>query len=563
MGTKRRGPGSFSDESARHVAGLVERLAVDCVLDVGANQGQWASALRRAGYRGLILSFEPLAAPFERLRAKCEGNPQWNGHCTALGAEEGDLAFHRTRSSDLSSALPPSRYARSRMREGIEVASEERVTVRRLDKLLPELMPDLDTARLFLKMDTQGFDLRVFAGAEGVLPRIVGLQSELSVLPLYEGMPGYLDALAAFAARGYAPTGFFPVTQTTPYGVLCEFDCVMVRHGRLDAPERVSANAPAVTVVVTACGDSTPLRECLRTVRSQAHALRGEVLLVMNADPAVLTEPDRRILQGLCDRLLFEPRAGRSISLNSAVSLSLGTVIAFTYDRAEPEPRWLEALIAPLLAPERPPELVGCGGRVLPRDPGREQPSGFRALEREGKTGFLTRIHDLGPDPIEYGESGDAPIRAMVPPGVNCAYRREVFASYHYDAGLGPNRKSGLCEGEDLLLGRLLVRDGYRLRYCPEARIRYPARDGRMTTTGLRRSYYLHGVASVRVRRGLGKYRTKAQLRRKALSLRLKLLRLGLLSWQLLLPSTRWSWLADFHTHRGELAEVSQARVHD
>ncbi len=84
--------------------------------------------------------------------------------------------------------------------------SEETAPVRRLDRLLPELLTDLATARLFLKMDTQGFDRQVFDGAKGVLPHIVGLQSELPVIPIYDGMTGWLEALFAFTQVGYSPT---------------------------------------------------------------------------------------------------------------------------------------------------------------------------------------------------------------------------------------------------------------------------------------------------------------------------------------------------------------------
>src|SRR5581483_618078 len=48
---------------------LLARHRIDLVFDVGANRGQFAQALRRLGYRGEIVSFEPLAAHGEALRA--------------------------------------------------------------------------------------------------------------------------------------------------------------------------------------------------------------------------------------------------------------------------------------------------------------------------------------------------------------------------------------------------------------------------------------------------------------------------------------------------------------
>ncbi len=530
---------------------------MDCVLDVGANEGQWARALRRAGYRGPVISFEPLAAVSERLRAAAAGDPRWHVQRLALGAEDGQLTLHRTRGSDLSSALAPTRYAQTQIREAIEVTADEVVPVRRLDGLLPELLPDLATARLFLKMDTQGFDLRVFEGAEGVLSRIVGLQSELSVLPLYEGMPGYLDALAAYAAHGYAPTGFFPIVRTQPYLVLCEFDCVMARHERVTAVPPAPADAPPVTVVVTACADSTALRQCLGAVREQAHALGGEVLLAMNTVSTALAVEARHALEALCDRLVFEPKVGKSHALNSAVSLSRGAVIAFTDDDAEPQPGWLAALTAPLLAPDRDPTLVGCGGPVLPVYPEEVMPAWFRSLieEKRKHTHFLTPVHELGPAPIDYETDGK---RGPLPIGANCAYRREVFASYHYDPRLGPNRDTGMRGGEDFLIGLLLLRDGYRLRYCPDARVRHPAHPERMTEAWLRHSYYVQGIEHVRRSRAVtGRPGVKkAKTRLKLAVLRLKLLLLSLLPRQARLFATRMRWLAKYERCRGQLAEL-------
>jgi hypothetical protein len=100
------------------------------------------------------------------------------------------------------------------------------VEVDTLTSLLPTLQAKHGFVRPYLKMDTQGFDLEVFRGAEGVLDRIVALQSEVAVKPIYEDIPGWRQAIAQYEAAGFELAGLYPVNPWDPE--LVEFDCFMV-----------------------------------------------------------------------------------------------------------------------------------------------------------------------------------------------------------------------------------------------------------------------------------------------------------------------------------------------
>lgn len=67
---------------------LMEHLGIDLVLDVGANTGQYASSLRKAGYRAQIVSFEPLHRAYSRLARSAECDRRWRAVRLALGARD-------------------------------------------------------------------------------------------------------------------------------------------------------------------------------------------------------------------------------------------------------------------------------------------------------------------------------------------------------------------------------------------------------------------------------------------------------------------------------------------
>jgi FkbM family methyltransferase len=66
-------------------------LEIDCVLDVGANRGQFARHLRAIGYRGRIVSFEPNPDEFAILQRSFASDPAWSGYPIALGKGNGTL----------------------------------------------------------------------------------------------------------------------------------------------------------------------------------------------------------------------------------------------------------------------------------------------------------------------------------------------------------------------------------------------------------------------------------------------------------------------------------------
>ncbi|MES2739972.1 MAG: FkbM family methyltransferase [Pseudomonadota bacterium] len=203
-----------------HLKALLSLMHINCVLDVGANRGQFAHELRAIGFRGLIVSFEPVESEYLALQSRFTDDRAWIGRQLALGSAAASLTMRVPKLTVMSSLLEP-------------VAAEsdtrtETVAVQRLDAVLPAIVAAIEQPRVFLKMDTQGYDLEVFKGASACLDLVFGLQSELSVQPLYRAMPHYLEALALYEGSGFDLYNLSVVNRVADGGLL-ELNCFMKR----------------------------------------------------------------------------------------------------------------------------------------------------------------------------------------------------------------------------------------------------------------------------------------------------------------------------------------------
>lgn len=209
-----------------HLVTLFKRLDINCVLDVGANMGQYASNLRRAGYDGLIISFEPIPECYEYLQK--QANDNWLIQPYALGSEQNTLEINVANKSVFSSFLKPNDYSDRRFNQSVKTDRVERVEVKRLDDIFDDVIK-IKTPRLFLKLDTQGYDLEVLKGAGQSLARVFGLQSEISCKAIYEGMPSHIDSLRFIDELGYEITDIYPLAHDKQDMSLLEFDCIFKR----------------------------------------------------------------------------------------------------------------------------------------------------------------------------------------------------------------------------------------------------------------------------------------------------------------------------------------------
>lgn len=212
---------------------LLRDHTVDVALDVGASSGEWGQILREdVGFTGIICSFEPTRAAFSALQVRAAKYSDWKILNCALGDRDARQTINIAGNSQSSSILPmlPAHEAAA---PDSRFVGEEDVEVRALDGLFDELVAPGE--RVYLKIDAQGYEGHVLAGARRSLPRIDIVQLEMSLAPLYEGQPTLVGLLELMFNEGYQLVALEQGFTDPLTGHVLQVDGIFLRvdeHGR-------------------------------------------------------------------------------------------------------------------------------------------------------------------------------------------------------------------------------------------------------------------------------------------------------------------------------------------
>ena len=219
-----------SNSEPRVLADILRFTRPDVVLDVGANLGQFGDQLLSLGYSGKLVSFEAIPNVHSQLQqhARHRSKSWIVAPCAALGSRRGSIDINIS-ANVLSSSVLPMREAHLSAAPTSNYVDRQSVAMERLDQLARQFVPE--SARVFIKIDTQGYELEVFKGAADLLPQTAGLQLELSLAPLYEGAPTFMEMIAVLQSSGFEPFGVVPVFRDAGTGRLLQVDGYFTRAG--------------------------------------------------------------------------------------------------------------------------------------------------------------------------------------------------------------------------------------------------------------------------------------------------------------------------------------------
>jgi FkbM family methyltransferase len=177
---------------------LIKNLDIKTAFDGGANQGQWASRLRKNNPQIKIISYEPVKQAFNKLVENSKNDPNWVVHNLALGMQSGIAKINLANNDFMSSSiLTPTDHLSSF--PTVEFSDYEEITVVRLDSMTDALESNCS----LLKLDVQGFEFEALNGAGNLLENVALIELETAFRPMYKGEMSHSQILRWLEARNF------------------------------------------------------------------------------------------------------------------------------------------------------------------------------------------------------------------------------------------------------------------------------------------------------------------------------------------------------------------------
>lgn len=208
---------------------FLEDLNIDLVIDVGANKGQYATVLRNIGYEGKIVSFEPMSKMFSMLHSNSKLDSSWECFNFALGSQTTTSKMYVLEELPLSSILPNN--ADLKTQHSDKVLEEETIQIKTLDSVFKDLFCGgcSSSQNIWLKIDTEGFELEVLKGAEELLEKVKILDVEVCFQERKRGQSLVFEINDFLRSKGFQLFTFGPLHINYLNGQVLDTDALYLR----------------------------------------------------------------------------------------------------------------------------------------------------------------------------------------------------------------------------------------------------------------------------------------------------------------------------------------------
>ena len=176
---------------------LIKNINFDCLIDVGANIGQFSTLCYEIKPNLYIYSFEPIRVCFDKLNNVLSESDNIFLENVALGDVNEKKIINISKRIDSSSILDFE--LQDKVFKNTTQQSKELINVKKLDDYINTIKGE----HILLKIDVQGYEKNVLLGGINLLKKVRYIFIELSFIELYKNQPLFYDIYNLLINRGF------------------------------------------------------------------------------------------------------------------------------------------------------------------------------------------------------------------------------------------------------------------------------------------------------------------------------------------------------------------------
>lgn len=197
----------------------------DFIVDIGANDGQWISAVRMSNNKTNALCLEPQPINFRRLTSRGLENVDFLNF--AVGNRNGVATINEASNSGLSSSILQMGPAHQNAAPHVKISRKLKIKIAKLSKILE----DYRYKKMFIKIDTQGYELEILKSINSeTWDNIEAFEVEVNLVETYKNCGLIEEVIRLLRSRGFYPYRIEPGLGMPNFGQQLQLDILFIKH---------------------------------------------------------------------------------------------------------------------------------------------------------------------------------------------------------------------------------------------------------------------------------------------------------------------------------------------